>query len=77
MDMNKLYDNVVKARDENIPKGIEFAWCDVYGNNVSWNDLVYATSLLVDIGGVKELDKPHVDPEAPEAPEAVEAPKDE
>lgn len=65
MDTNKLYDNLVKARDENVPKGIEFAWCDVYGNHVAWNDLVETVSLLVDFQGVKELDKP------------VEAPKDD
>lgn len=47
LKINKLYDNLVKARDENVPKGIEFAWCDVHGNNVKWDDLVSTVALLV------------------------------
>lgn len=48
MDINKLYENLLKARDENVPKGVEFAWCDVNNNHVKWDDLVEAISLLVD-----------------------------
>lgn len=48
MNVNKLYENLVKARDENVPKGVEFAWCDVDGNNVRWTDLVDTVALLID-----------------------------
>lgn len=48
MDVNKLYENLVKAKNENLPKGIEFAWCDVNGNNVRWTDLVDVVALLID-----------------------------
>ena len=55
MEINKLYDNLVKARDENVPKGIEFAWCDVHGNHVRWDDLVNTVAHLV---GFEENSKP-------------------
>ena len=35
----ELLKNVRLACDENIPKGIEFAWCDLNGNHVRWSDL--------------------------------------
>lgn len=35
----ELLKNVKLACDENIPKGIEFAWCDLNGNVVRWSDL--------------------------------------
>ena len=39
MDKEELLKNVIMACEENIPKGIEFAWCDVNGNVVRWSDL--------------------------------------
>ncbi len=49
----ELLKNVKLACDENIPKGIEFAWCDLNGNVVRWSDL--RATLEVCCGGCKTL----------------------
>lgn len=58
MEVNKLYENLIKAKDENVPKGIEFAWCDIYNNHVKWEDLVDAVALLLKMSAVDSIPKP-------------------
>ena len=46
VDIKKLHANIKLAHDENVPKGIELAWGDVDGNQVSWSDLLEVVGSL-------------------------------
>lgn len=40
LDKKILLENVRMACAENLPQGIEFAWCNTSGNVVRWTDLL-------------------------------------
>jgi hypothetical protein len=58
----ELLKNVRLACEENIPKGVEFAWCDLNGNVVRWSDLRAAleTCCVKDNPAADQLPSPEV-----------------
>jgi hypothetical protein len=58
MNKEELLKNVIMACEENIPKGVEFAWCDVNGNSVKWLDLRTALEQSVSVAVADVLVSP-------------------
>lgn len=54
LNRSEMLENVRAACAENIPRGIEFAWCDQSGRNVRWSDIL---ELLESFNGCCEIEK--------------------